>query len=234
MARWKFSDYILLVLRGLIEGIIYNLTQEDSPSKIHAKQGELEGLKMLQDKIITEFGPLEGTMLREDVPPGIDSIGKAALEHFHSQILEHSDVWKRIGDFISSCDDRAMRDLYESTETVTRDMKRSHGKRDGLRKAHEIIDKVSETLDYARENPELPGIEEEVQTVIEFPAPDQEGEDSTEAYVGPHYRCLACGKVTGHDDLADGPNDTLLCPDCMGENLEKVRSLDVPGEEDAQ
>jgi hypothetical protein len=238
IANWRFSDYILLVLIGMIKGIVENLTTEDSPGKIHTKQGELEGLKMLRDKIVAEFGDLNGSMLREDVPPGVDSIGKAALEHFHQQILDNSEVWKRIGEYVSACDDRAMHNLYESTEIVTRDMKRAHGRRDGLRKAHEIMDKVSETLDYARENPELPGLEEEEQGVIEFPTDGFDGieggepqdEQGEEEELGPHYICLSCRQTTRHDEMQTGEDETtLLCPACMSDNVE---SLPKMGEEE--
>jgi hypothetical protein len=170
MKDWKFSDYVLLVLNGKSTGIIEQLTKEDAPGKIHAMQGRLEGLKLLRDKIVTEFGDLSGTMSREDIPSKIDSIGKQALENFNYQILQDSATWRRISEFISSCDDKEMKDLYESTEAVTRDMKRAHGKRDGLRIAENLMDEISETLDHFRANPDLPGIEEEEnQGVIEFP-----------------------------------------------------------------
>ena len=180
---WKFKDLVLLKNRVEISGCYSKLETENNASKVFETQGRLEGLKMGRDKIITEFGPMEGTMDREEEPPEINNISKVALEHFSEDIDRNREEWQKVSIYAGDLEDNAKNNLWnELASTVSRDMKRALGRKEGLRIFENMMDEITNTLVEIRENPELDfnGGED---NITEFPQKEFDGlEDGKEHF----------------------------------------------------
>lgn len=169
--NWEFKDLVLLNLEGKIEAARDKLETESSTNVLWDLQGKLIGFKALKEKVEDEFGPLEGTMVREDIP-NVTTLGRAALENFQKSITEDGEAWMKIDRFVGEEEERMKDDLFENG-AVGRDMKLAHGVRDGLRLCATLMDTITETLQEVKTNPSLfDQVEEQETTEEEFPEED--------------------------------------------------------------
>lgn len=187
--EWNFKDLVLLKNRVEIESCYKKLETENNAGTLYETQGKLDGLKMGRDKIITEFGPMEGTMDREEEPPEINNLSKAALEHFTEDIERNRETWMKVATYAADAEDKAMHTLWNDlSSTVSRDMKRALGRKEGLRIFENLMDEITNTLVEVKENPSLFDVDPEEDNTVHFPQAEfddlEDGEDPAMELVG--------------------------------------------------